>query len=137
MKFTSSQPSQTHCNSTIIYFNQREQSLTQFVKVLPLKLSDMLHSSNFVRLFHCQSFVLYGTDKVTEYLVDHCLYHIFLNNTTFSISTPVQYYLNTNNIDIVVIFISSAPSNSTTCHFATPGIMANYRVMMIISLIVF
>ena len=31
-----------------------------FVKVLLVKLSDMLDSSNFVRLFHLQSFVLYG-----------------------------------------------------------------------------
>ena len=45
-----------HCNSTIIYFYQREQNLTQFIKVLLVKLSDMLHSSNFVRLFHRQSF---------------------------------------------------------------------------------
>ena len=34
---------------------------------------------------------------------------------------PVRYYLTTNNIDIVKIFISSAPSNSTACHFVTPG----------------
>ena len=27
MNFTSSQPSQTHCNSTIIYFYQREKTL--------------------------------------------------------------------------------------------------------------
>ena len=36
------------------------------------------------------------------------------------------YYSNTNNIDIVVIFISSAPSNSTACYFATPDIIAKY-----------
>ena len=63
-------------------------------------------------------------------------YRVSSINTAFLISTPVQYYLNTNNIDIVVIFISSAPSNGTTCHFVTPGITANYCVMMIISLIV-
>ena len=57
--------------------------------------------------------------------------------TAFLITTPVRYYLNTNNIDIVVIFISISLSNSTACHFATPGIMANYCVTMIISLIVF
>ena len=34
MKFTSSQPSRAHCNSTIIYFYQRKQNLAQFVKVL-------------------------------------------------------------------------------------------------------
>ena len=60
MKFTSSQPSRAHCNSTIIYFYQREQNLTQFIKVLLVKLSDMLHLSNFVRLFHHQSFMLYS-----------------------------------------------------------------------------
>ena len=58
---------------------------------------------------------------------------ISLINTTFLISTPVQYYFNTNNIDII-IFISSAPSNSTTCHHATPGIMVNYRVMVTLSI---
>ena len=57
-------------------------------------------------------------------------YHISLINTAFSISILVRYYLNTNNIDIVVIFISSAPSNSTACYFVMPGIMANYHVMM-------
>ena len=31
-------------------------------------------------------------------------------------------YLNTNNIDIVVFFISSAPSISTAYQFANPGI---------------
>ena len=40
-------------------FYQREQNLTQFVIVLLVKLSDMLHSSNFVRLFHHQSFTVY------------------------------------------------------------------------------
>ena len=58
-------------------------------------------------------------------------------NITSSISTPVRYYLKTNNIDIVVIFISSAPLNSTACRFATPSITAYYRVTMIISSIVF
>ena len=57
-------------------------------------------------------------------------------NTVFSISTPVQYYLNTNNIDIVVIFISSTPLNSIAYHFAILGNTANYRASMIISLIV-
>ena len=42
-----------------------------------------------------------------------------------------------NNTDIVVSFISSAASNSTARHFATPGITANYCVPMIISLIAF
>ena len=35
------------------------ENLIQFVKVLLVKLSDMLDSSNFVRFFHCQSFALY------------------------------------------------------------------------------
>ena len=67
------------------------------------------------------------------------IYRISSISTAFSISTPVQYiyYLNTNNIDIGVIFISSAPSNSTAYRLATLGIMANYCVMMIILLIVF
>ena len=64
------------------------------------------------------------------------IYRISLINITFLISTPVRYYLNTNNIDIVVNFISSAPLNSTTYHFVTPGIMANYHVTMI-SMIIF
>ena len=71
--------------------------------------------------------------KITMYLNIHSS----LINTTFSISTPVQYYLNANNIDTVIIFISSAPSNSTACHFTTPGITVNYCVMMIISSIPF
>ena len=51
--------------------------------------------------------------------IDAYHYRISSINTAFSISTPVRYYLNTNNIDIVVIFTSSAPLNSTV--FATPG----------------
>ena len=46
-------------------------------------------------------------------------YHISLINTASSISTPVRYYSNTNSIEMVVIFISNTPSNSTACHFAT------------------
>ena len=38
----------------------------QFIKVLLIKLSDMLHSSNFVRLFHCQSFMLYGNYSINN-----------------------------------------------------------------------
>ena len=64
-------------------------------------------------------------------------YGVSLINTAFSISTPVRYSLNTNNIDIVVMFISSAPSNGAACHFASVGITANYCVTMIISSIVF
>ena len=64
-------------------------------------------------------------------------YHASLFNTASSISTSVRYYSNTNNIDMVVIFISSAPSNSTTYHFATPDIIAKYHVTMAVSLIIF
>ena len=35
--------------------------VTQFVKVLLVKLSDMLDLSNFIKLFHRQSFALYGS----------------------------------------------------------------------------
>ena len=42
------------------FFYQHKQNLTQFVKVLLVKLSDMFHSSNFIRFFHRQSFTLYG-----------------------------------------------------------------------------
>ena len=58
------------------------------------------------------------------------IYRISSINTASSISTPVWYYSNTNNIEMLVIFISSAPSNSTACHFATPDIIAKYRVMI-------
>ena len=64
-------------------------------------------------------------------------YRISSTNTTSSISTPVQYYSNTNNIDMVVIFISSAPLNSTTRHFATLDIIAKHCVTKAVSLIIF
>ena len=35
--------------------------------------------------------------------------YFFDFNTAFSISTPVLYYLNTNNIDIVVILLVAQP----------------------------
>ena len=60
VKFTSFQPLRAHYNPTIIYFTTASKNLTQFVKVLLVKLSEMLHSSNFVRLFHRQRFSLYG-----------------------------------------------------------------------------
>ena len=59
MKFTSSQSSRAHYNPTMIYFTSLSKNLTQFVKVLLIKFSDMLHSSNFIRFFHRQSFTLY------------------------------------------------------------------------------
>ena len=49
-----------HDNSTIIYFYRRKENQTEFVKVLLVKLSELLDSSNFITLFHCQSFALYG-----------------------------------------------------------------------------
>ena len=54
-----SQPSRPRDNSTIIHFYVNENQ-TQFVKDLLIKLSDMLDSSNFITLFHHQSFALYG-----------------------------------------------------------------------------
>ena len=60
MKFTSSQPSRTHYNPTIIYFYQREQKPNSIHQSFARQTPDMLHSSNFVRLFHHQSFTLYG-----------------------------------------------------------------------------
>ena len=77
MKFTSSQPSRAHYNPAIIYFTSTSKNLTQFVKVLLVKLSDMLHSSNFVRLFHRQSFALYGNNIVLIcILYVYCIYSI-------------------------------------------------------------
>ena len=37
------------------------EGYNQFIKVLLAKVSDMLDSSNVVRLFHRQSFMLYGS----------------------------------------------------------------------------
>ena len=50
VKFTSFQPSRAHYNPTIISFTSASKNLTQFVKVLLVKLSEMLHrqiSSDF------------------------------------------------------------------------------------------
>ena len=47
-------------NSTIIFTGANE-NLTQFVKVLLVKISEILDSSKFVRLFYRQSFALYGS----------------------------------------------------------------------------
>ena len=46
-------------NFSCQYFSY--EGYNQFVKVLLVKVSDMLDSSNFVRLFHRQSFALHGT----------------------------------------------------------------------------
>ena len=79
--------------------------------------------------------------RITSTASSHLGYEIYTYcissiNVTFLISTSVWYYLNINNTDIVVIFISSVPWNSTACHFVTPGTTAHHRVMMIISSIV-
>ena len=72
--------------------------------------------------------VQFQTRKIHMHTYIYCISSITI---TFLISTSVRYYLNTNNIDVVVIFISSTPSNSTTCHFVSPVIKANYCVTMI------
>ena len=46
-------------NSTII-FTSANENLTQFVEVLLIKVSEVLDTSKFVKLFHHQSFALYG-----------------------------------------------------------------------------
>ena len=51
-----------------------------------------------------------------------CTYHISLINNASLISTPVRYYSNTNNIEMVVIFVSSLPSNRIAYHLVTPDI---------------
>ena len=55
------------CNkSTKNNFTGVNKNLTQFIKVLLVKLSDKLDSSNFARLFHCQSFALYGVHVIVK-----------------------------------------------------------------------
>ena len=68
-------------------------------------------------------------NKHPRFYSDKC--HNSSINAAFLISSPVRYYLNTNNIDIVVIFISSTPSNSTAYYFA------NLSITMMISSTVF
>ena len=51
-------------NSTI-NFTGMNKNLTQFIKVLLVKVSEILDSSKFVRLFHRQSFALYGISLET------------------------------------------------------------------------
>ena len=43
----------------------------------------------------------------------------FLQTIPIYGNTPVQYYSNANNIEMVVILISSTLLNSTACHFVT------------------
>ena len=45
------------------------EGYNKFVKVLCVKLSNMFDSSNFVRLFYHQSFVLYGIGNFSYYCV--------------------------------------------------------------------
>ena len=77
-----------------------------------------------------------GLDKCTDCNVIPIILYLLIS-TTSSIIAPVWHYLNANNIEMVAIFISRAPLNSTACHFATQDIIANYHAMMAISLIVF
>ena len=44
-------------------FTRANENLTQFVKVLLVKVSEILDSSKFVKLFHRQSFALYGSSN--------------------------------------------------------------------------
>ena len=90
----------------------------------------------------CASYILNKSVKCfcwVMYLTRNCncICRISSINTASSISTPVWYYSNANNIEMVEIFISNAPSNSTTYYFATPDIIAKYRVTMAVSSIVF
>ena len=67
-----------HDNSTII-FTSTNENLTQLVKVLFVKVSEILDLSKFVRLFHRQSFALYGTGTKSmnaschNTAIHHCL----------------------------------------------------------------
>ena len=67
-----------HDNSTII-FTSTNENLTQFVTVLLVKVSEILDLSKFVRLFHRQSFALYGTGTKSmnaschDTAIHHCL----------------------------------------------------------------
>ena len=52
----------TRDKSTTIFTGANE-NLTQFVKVLLVKVSEILDSSKFVKLFHRQSFALYSSSN--------------------------------------------------------------------------
>ena len=75
--------------------------------------------------------------SISMYTLFCDFYRISSINTASLISTPVRYYSNASNIEMVVIFISSTPSNSTACHFATLDIIAKYCVAMAVSSILF
>ena len=93
-----------HHNSTIIIFYQHEQNITQFVKFLLIKLSYMLHSSKFVRLFHHQSFTLHGTKGTTPVKTEYT--GISKTNTTTESNTV------TTQMDVKIESIFSAKALS-------------------------
>ena len=99
MKFTGSQPLRAHCNSTIIYFTSANKNLTQFVKVLLVKLSDMLYSSNFVKLFLRQSCTLYSR---------HCTY----NHIISVLYIPYIVYW---CVVVYILYTVIEQHNSTSC----------------------
>ena len=119
MKFTGFQPSRAHCKSTIIYFYKREQSLTHLVKVLLVKLSDILHSSNFVRLFHRQSFELYGmgihnyhiwVTSAKQTFMNHFYWHSTSSRAKFMDSIFLHPPYTSNQCNLVDVIIKS-------CHY--------------------
>ena len=73
-----------HCNSTLNdLFYWRKQNLTQFIKILLVKLSEMLDLSSFLRLFHRQSFALYGTHThIATHTYTHTLTHTYVHTYT-------------------------------------------------------
>ena len=83
-------------------------------------------TKRFSEKYKCMRLItrLYGICIVD---VNICYIVISSINTISSISTPVRYYSNTNNIKM----------NRTACYFVTPDIIAKYRVTMAVSLIVF
>ena len=84
-----SQPSRPCDNSTIIFiFSNANENVTQFIKVLLVKLSDMLDSSNFIRLFHRQSFALYSIHTVYIHCrtcMQYILLVMLVSKTMFSV----------------------------------------------------
>ena len=67
--FLSSHDQVNRRDNSIIIFTGANKNLTQFVKVLLVKVSEILDLSKFVRLFHHQSFVLYSTFVYYMYLL--------------------------------------------------------------------
>ena len=115
VKFTSCRPSQAHYNPTIIYFTSASKNVTQFVKVLLVKLSEMLHSSNFIRLFHRQSFALYGSNARTYVCTYTYTYvHTYTHSYTFT-----QIHANTNTYTQIPMHIHRLPQTRTHTHRQT------------------